>query len=140
MLQYRTYIKERSRYNTPPTLAIHTVGQPLKWITDTGNLATMAKRNTEKASLPYDFLDQSALFVAPVHHDSRSLMNVVFRCPTEELDTKFLGEVGKRDLEGLKGHRSAGGMRASSYNACPCESVVALVDFMKELERANPVG
>ena len=66
-------------------------------------------------------------------------MNVVFRCPTEELDAKFLGEAGKRGLDGLKGHRSAGGMRASIYNACPRESVVALVDFMKEFERANPV-
>ena len=82
--------------------------------------------------------DQSALFQAPVDPDSRSLMNIVFRCPTEELDTKFLAEAGKRGLSGLKGHRSAGGMRASVYNACPRASVVALVDFMKEFELANP--
>ncbi len=139
MLQYRTYLKERSLYNTPPTFAIYMVGLVLKWIRETGGLAGMAERNAEKAKLVYDFLDQSALFQAPVHPDSRSLMNIVFRCPTEELDTKFLGEAGKRGLSGLKGHRSAGGMRASVYNACPRGSVVALVDFMKEFELANPV-
>ena len=137
MLQYRTYVKERSLYNTPPTLAIYMVGQVLKWIRDTGGLASMAERNEEKARLVYDFLDQSALFEAPVHPDSRSLMNVVFRSPSAELDEKFLGEAEKRGLSGLKGHRSAGGMRASIYNACPRASVVALVDFMKEFEMAN---
>ncbi|MBL0179045.1 MAG: 3-phosphoserine/phosphohydroxythreonine transaminase [Gemmatimonadetes bacterium] len=137
MLQYRTYVKERSLYNTPPTFAIYMVGQVLKWIEETGGLAAMAERNAEKAALLYDFLDQSTLFRAPVHPDSRSHMNVVFRCATDELDTKFLGEAGKRGMEGLKGHRSAGGIRASIYNACPRASIVALVDFMKEFELAN---
>lgn len=137
MLQYRTYVKERSLYNTPPTLAIYMVGQVLKWIRETGGLAAMAERNAEKAALLYDFLDQSSVFRTPVHADSRSHMNVVFRCATDELDSKFLGEAGKRGMEGLKGHRSAGGIRASIYNACPRASVVALVDFMKEFELAN---
>lgn len=137
MMQYRTYVKERSLYNTPPTLAIYMVGQVLKWIRETGGLAAMAERNAEKAALLYDFLDQSSVFRTPVHPDSRSHMNVVFRCATDELDSKFLGEAGKRGMEGLKGHRSAGGIRASIYNACPRASVVALVDFMKEFELAN---
>lgn len=137
MLQYRTYVKERSLYNTPPTFAIYMVGQVLKWIGETGGLAAMAERNAEKAGLLYDFLDQSTVFHAPVHADSRSHMNVVFRCSTDALDAKFLDEAGKRGMEGLKGHRSAGGIRASIYNACPRASVVALVDFMKEFELAN---
>jgi phosphoserine aminotransferase len=138
MLQYRTYVKDRSLYNTPPTLAIYMVGRVLKWILETGGLVTMAERNEEKAKLLYDFLDQSSLFTVPAHRDSRSLMNVCFRGPSEEIEAKFLSEAGKRGLEGLKGHRSAGGMRASIYNACPRASVAALVDFMKEFERVNP--
>ncbi len=137
MLQYRTYVKERSLYNTPPTFAIYMVGLVLKWIGETGGLAAMGERNAEKAGVLYDFLDQSAVFHAPVHPDSRSHMNVVFRCSSDELDTKFLSEAGKRGMEGLKGHRSAGGIRASIYNACPRASVVALVDFMKEFELTN---
>jgi phosphoserine aminotransferase len=137
MLQYRTYVKEKSLYNTPPTFAIYMVGQVLKWIHEAGGLAAMAERNAEKAALLYRFLDQSELFSGPVHADSRSLMNVVFRTPSEELDTRFVSEATKRGLDGLKGHRSAGGMRASLYNACSRESVEALVAFMKEFERAN---
>ncbi|MBK9547546.1 MAG: 3-phosphoserine/phosphohydroxythreonine transaminase [Gemmatimonadetes bacterium] len=137
MLQYRTYVKERSLYNTPPTFAIYMVGLVLKWIRETGGLGAMAERNAEKAALLYDFLDQSTLFRTPVHADSRSHMNVVFRSASDELDSKFLAEAGKRGMEGLKGHRSAGGIRASIYNACPRDSVVALVDFMKEFELAN---
>lgn len=137
MLQYRTYVKERSLYNTPPTFAIYMVGLVLKWIRETGGLGAMAERNAEKAALLYDFLDQSMMFRTPVHADSRSHMNVVFRSASDELDSKFLAEAGKRGMEGLKGHRSAGGIRASIYNACPRESVVALVDFMKEFELAN---
>ena len=137
MLQYRTYVKDKSLYNTPPTFAIYMVGQVLKWIHDTGGLAAMAERNAAKAGRLYDFLDQSALFKGPVHRDSRSLMNVVFRCPSEELDNRFVSEATKRGLDGLKGHRSAGGMRASLYNACSMDSVAALVAFMKEFERVN---
>jgi phosphoserine aminotransferase len=137
MLQYRTYVKEHSLYNTPPTFAIYMVGQVLKWIRASGGLATMGERNTAKAKLLYDFLDQSTLFHPAVARDSRSAMNVCFRCPTEELDAKFVAEASARGFEGLKGHRSAGGMRASLYNACPTASVAALVGFLKEFERTN---
>lgn len=137
MLQYRTYVKDKSLYNTPPTFAIYMVGQVLKWILDIGGLGAMAERNADKARVLYDFLDQSELFKGSVDPDSRSLMNVCFRSGTDEMDAKFVSEAAKRGLDGLKGHRSAGGMRASLYNACSRESVEALVDFMKEFERAN---
>ena len=137
MLQYRTYVKDRSLHNTPPTFAIYCVGLVLKWIRACGGLGAMADRNASKAKILYDFLDQSELFRGTVHPDSRSLMNVCFRCPTEELEAKFVSEATARGLDGLKGHRSAGGMRASLYNACSRASVEALVAFMKEFEFAN---
>jgi phosphoserine aminotransferase len=137
MLQYRTYVKERSLYNTPPTLAIYMVGQVLKWIRAGGGLAAMAERNLAKAKLLYDFLDQSAVFRGTVDPGSRSLMNICFRTSSEALDAKFIGEAQAAGFEGLKGHRSAGGMRASTYNACPEASVKALVAFMKEFERRS---
>jgi phosphoserine aminotransferase len=137
LLQYRTYVKDKSLYNTPPTMAIYMVGLVLQWIEQTGGLAAMAERNQEKAKLLYDFLDQSKLFKGTVDPGSRSLMNVCFRTTGDEMDTRFIGEATKRGLDGLKGHRSAGGMRASLYNACPRASVEALVAFMKEFERAS---
>lgn len=137
MMQYRTYAKEKSLHNTPPTMAIYVVGQVLNWIKETGGLAAMAERNQEKAKLLYDFLDQSAFFRGTAAPGSRSLMNVCFRAPSEELENRFCAEAEKRGLAGLKGHRSVGGMRASIYNACPRASVVALIDFMKEFETAN---
>jgi phosphoserine aminotransferase len=137
LLQYRTYVKEHSLYNTPPTFAIYMVGQVLKWIRSSGGLAAMAERNAAKAQLLYDFLDQSALFRGTVHPDSRSLMNVCFRTGSETLDAQFVEEASRRGLEGLKGHRSAGGMRASLYNACPRASVEALIGFMKDFERQH---
>jgi phosphoserine aminotransferase len=137
MLQYRVYVKDKSLHNTPPTMAIYLVGQVLKWIREGGGLAAMAERNEAKAKLLYDFIDQSSFFRGTAHRDSRSLMNVCFRAPSEALEAKFCAEAEQAGLTGLKGHRSVGGMRASIYNACPRESVVALVDFMKGFERAN---
>jgi phosphoserine aminotransferase len=137
LLQYRTYVKDRSLYNTPPTFAIYMVGQVLKWIRASGGLGAMADRNASKAKILYDFLDQSELFTSSVDRDSRSLMNVCFRCPSEEIDARFVAEATAKGLEGLKGHRSAGGMRASLYNACARASVEALVAFMKEFERGH---
>jgi len=137
MLQYRTHAKERSLYNTPPTFAIYVVGQVFKWIRELGGLAAMGERNEEKARLIYDFLDASSFFRGTVDADSRSRMNVCFRAPSEELDAQFIAEATKRGLDGLKGHRSSGGMRASIYNAMSREGCEALVAFMKEFERAN---
>ncbi|MEP7176345.1 MAG: 3-phosphoserine/phosphohydroxythreonine transaminase [Gemmatimonadales bacterium] len=137
MLQYRTFAADRSLYNTPPTLGIYLVGEVFKWVQTQGGLAAMAEHNAAKAKLLYDFIDASEFFRGTVQPDSRSLMNVTFRAPTEELDGKFVAEATKRGLDGLKGHRSVGGMRASIYNACPRAAVEALVAFMKEFERAN---
>ena len=137
MLQYRTHAAENSLYNTPPTFGIYFMSEVFKWIESQGGLSAMAEHNESKARLLYDYLDGSEFFRGTAQADSRSLMNVCFRAPTEELETKFINEATKRGLDGLKGHRSVGGMRASIYNACPREAVEALVRFMKEFERAN---
>jgi phosphoserine aminotransferase len=137
MLQYRTHVAEKSMYNTPNTFGIYLMGQVFKWIREIGGLRAMAEVNAEKAKILYDYLDQTDFFRGTARPDSRSLMNVCFRGPTEDLEAKFVGEAAKRGLDGLKGHRSAGGMRASIYNAFPRTGVQALVNFMKEFERAN---
>jgi len=137
MLQYRTHSAEKSLYNTPPTFGIYVMGEVFKWIQGQGGLAAMAEHNESKARLLYDFIDQSDFFRGTAQPDSRSRMNVCFRAPTEELEGRFISEATKRGLDGLKGHRNAGGMRASIYNACPRAGVEALVAFMKEFERAN---
>jgi phosphoserine aminotransferase len=137
MLQYRTFAAERSMYNTPPTFGIYVMGRVFKWIREFGGLRAMADHNAEKAKILYDFIDQSDFFRGAARPDSRSLMNVCFRAPTEDLEAKFVAEATKRGLDGLKGHRSAGGMRASIYNAFPKTGVSALVNFMKEFEKAN---
>jgi phosphoserine aminotransferase len=137
MLQYRTHAAENSMYNTPPTFGIYVMGEVFKWIQAEGGLAAMAERNEAKARLLYDYMDQSDFFKGTAELQSRSLMNVCFRAPTEELEATFISQATKRGLDGLKGHRSVGGMRASIYNACPRQAVEALVSFMKEFERAN---
>lgn len=137
MLQYRTHVAEKSMYNTPPTFGIYVMGEVFKWIQTQGGLEAMAEHNRSKAQLLYDYLDESDFFRGTAQKDSRSLMNVCFRGPSEELEAKFISEATKRGLDGLKGHRSVGGMRASIYNACPRQAVEALVAFMKEFEQAN---
>jgi phosphoserine aminotransferase len=137
MLQYRTFAADKSLYNTPPTFGIYIIGEVFKWIKAQGGLAAMAEHNEAKARLLYEHLDNSDFFRGTVQPTSRSLMNVTFRGPSEDLEAKFIAEATKRGLDGLKGHRSVGGMRASIYNAFPREGVVALVTFMKEFERAN---
>jgi phosphoserine aminotransferase len=137
MLQYRTHAAEKSLYNTPPTFGIFVMGEVFKWIQGQGGLRAMAELNAGKAALLYDYLDSSDFYRATAQPGSRSHMNVCFRGPTEELETRFIAEATKRGLDGLKGHRSVGGMRASIYNACPRAAIEALVAFMKEFERAN---
>ena len=137
MLQYRTHAAEKSLYNTAPTFGIYVMGEVFKWIQSQGGLGAMAEHNEAKASKLYDYLDASEFFRGTAQPDSRSRMNVCFRAPTEDLEEKFLREAVKRGLDGLKGHRSVGGMRASIYNACPPAAVDALVSFMKEFERSN---
>ncbi len=135
--QYRTFAKGESRPNTPPVFPIYVVGQVFKWIEKNGGLAAMAKHNDEKAKIVYDVLDKSSFYTGHAQKGSRSLMNITFRTPNEELDKKFCKEAEKAGLDGLKGHRSVGGMRASTYNAMPKEGAKALAQFMQEFERTN---
>ncbi len=137
MLRYRTHAKERSLYNTPPTFGIYVVGQVLKWIEDNGGLVAMEERNRAKAGLLYQTIDAGEFYRGTARVSDRSQMNVCFRTPSEELDAMFAKEATSRRLDGLKGHRSVGGMRASIYNACRREWIVSLVEFMEEFERAH---
>ncbi len=134
MLQYRTHDKEDSMYNTPPTFGIYVLGLVLKWIKQQGGLSAIEKHNREKAGRLYRFLDQSKLFKATADKDSRSLMNVTFVTGNDELDAKFIAGAKAAKLDGLKGHRSVGGMRASIYNAFPLDGIDALVEFLRRFE------
>jgi phosphoserine aminotransferase len=136
MLDYRLMAENRSLYNTPPTFAIYVVGLVLEWLKGKGGLAGVAKRNETKAALLYGAIDGSGGFYrGHAQPASRSRMNVTFRLPSEELEKAFLKEAQAEGLDGLKGHRSVGGLRASIYNACPLESVKALADFMGEFRK-----
>jgi phosphoserine aminotransferase len=131
-LNYAAHVQENSLYNTPPTFGIYIVGLVAKWLLEeVGGLDNMYRRNREKAGLLYDVLDESPEFYrGHAQPESRSLMNVTFRLPSEELETEFLKAAAKHQLDSLKGHRSVGGIRASIYNAMPVEGVQALRDFM----------
>lgn len=135
--RYETHAKEKSLYNTPPAYSVYMVGLVLEWLDSIGGIKAIQKINEEKAALLYNFLDESKMFSSPVEKKYRSLMNVPFVSPSEELDKKFLAEAEKLGFTALKGHRSVGGMRASIYNAMPVEGVKKLVEFMKEFEKNN---
>lgn len=138
MLDYNTFLKKKSLYNTPPTFSIYTVQLVLKWIEETvGGLAAMEQRNQEKADILYNYIDSSEFFRGTADKDSRSLMNVTFRLPSEDLEKKFIEEATNNGFGGLKGHRSVGGCRASIYNAMSVEGVKALVDFMEKFKKTN---
>ena len=137
MLRYSTYIENDSMFNTPPTFAIYMLALVTDWVREQGGLAAMEKINEEKAAYLYDFLDNSSFYKSPVAKADRSIMNVVFRTPSEELDAAFVKEAKENGLTELKGHRLVGGCRASIYNAMPIEGVKALVEFMKKFELAN---
>ena len=138
MLDYAVHAKEKSLYNTPAVFAIYLMRLVMTWLLAEGGLEAMARKNGEKARLLYDALDQSGGFYRPhARPGSRSAMNVVYRLPSEELEAKFVAEAKKQGLDGLKGHRSVGGIRASIYNAFPKKGVEALASFMKDFQRAN---
>ena len=137
MLNYATHVKENSLYNTPPTYGIYFMGLVFDWVKEKGGVKAIQKINEEKAALLYDFLDRSNLFEGTVVKKDRSLMNVPFVLPTEELNEKFIKEAKAAGFVNLKGHRTVGGMRASIYNAMPVEGVKALVAFMEEFEKNN---
>ena len=135
MLRYKIMANAGSMYNTPPCFSIYMSELMFKWVEAQGGVAEMERRNREKASLLYDFIDNSKLYNNPVEPKDRSIMNVVFTLPTQEQTADFLKLATDRGLISLKGHRSAGGCRASIYNGMPLEGVKALVDVMKEFER-----
>jgi phosphoserine aminotransferase len=138
MLKYTTHSAKNSMFNTPPCFAIYTVQLVVKWLEETiGGLDKMAALNRKKADLLYGTIDKSDFYAGTADMDSRSLMNVTFRLPNEDLEQKFVAEALKNDLGGLKGHRSVGGCRASIYNPTPMAGVEALVDFMKNFEQKN---
>ncbi len=137
MLQYKTHVDAGSLYNTPPAYGIYICGKVFKWLKKMGGLTAIKELNEKKAAILYDFLDESKLFKGTVRKEDRSLMNVPFITGSEELDAKFVKEAKAAGLESLKGHRSAGGMRASIYNAMPVAGVEKLVEFMKKFEAEN---
>lgn len=133
-LLYRNHAEHNSTWNTPPTFAVYMFDLIAKWLQeDVGGLEAMQRRNQAKAKLLYDVIDGAGGFYRPhAQREARSLMNVTFRLPSDELQDKFLAEAKQHDLFNLKGHRSVGGIRASIYNAQPVEGVTALRDFMQD--------
>jgi len=139
MLDYKTHIAENSLFNTPPTAAIYTVRETLKWIKDLWGIEKIQEMNQAKAKLLYDAIDASKIFVGTVEKDSRSLMNICFvmKEAYKDLEEAFWTFASERWMVGLKWHRSVWWFRASVYNAMPLEWVQALVDCMKEFEAAH---
>jgi phosphoserine aminotransferase len=137
MLQYGVHVENKSMYNTPPVFAIYIMRLVLAWLLKRGGLEAVVKTNTRKSDKLYAEIDRTPFYRGHATKDSRSRMNVTFRLPNEELEKKFAKEATAAGLDGLKGHRSVGGMRASIYNAFPEDGVDALVQFMQEFERKN---
>jgi len=137
MLDYRVHVENKSLYNTPNTWGIYILNLVCKWVQEKGGLGAMERENEEKARLVYEAIDATDFYRGHADMDCRSTMNVTFRLPAEELEKKFVAESTAQGLDGLKGHRSVGGIRASIYNAFPRAGVEALVSFMKDFERRN---
>ncbi len=137
MLNYKVAAENNSMYNTPNTFGIYVLGLVVKWIKAQGGLAAIAKVNERKAAKLYAEIDRTGFYRGTAQKDSRSLMNVTFRLPSEELEKLFVKASTAAGLDGLKGHRSVGGMRASIYNAFPEAGIDTLVEFMQEFERKN---
>lgn len=135
LLDYKVLAEENSLLNTPPCWSIYIVGLVLKWLKGLGGLEAIYQRNKIKAEMVYQAIDESDGFYRGHAKADRSLMNVTFRLPTPELEDLFAAEAKKRDMIGLKGHRSVGGMRASLYNAVPVEAAERLVEFMREFRQ-----
>lgn len=137
MLDYRTHVENNSLYNTPNTFGIYIIDLVCQWIKSQGSLPGIERQNREKAGLIYDAIDATDFYRGHAEPDSRSYMNITFRLPNEDLEKQFVQEATAQKLDGLKGHRSVGGIRASIYNASPVEACRALADFMREFERKN---
>ena len=138
MFNYQTHVDGGSMFNTPPVMPIFTIRETMKWLKALGGLKAMEKINIEKATILYDAMDSSRIFEGTAALDSRSLMNICFVMKPEykEKEDAFMEFAKSKGMNGIKGHRSVGGFRASTYNALPKESVQALVDCMKEFEKS----
>ena len=137
-LDYRLEAEKGSMYNTPNTFGIYVCGKVFRWVEELGGLSAMRERNAAKASLLYDLIDASDLFHGTAQRASRSIANVTFRTHSPELDAAFIAYAKERGIVNIKGHRVAGGMRASIYNAVSMESVEALAACMRDFERTAP--
>lgn len=137
MFRYKTHADKGSMFNTPPCFSIHVIGLVLKWLKKLGGLSVIEEMNREKAALLYQAIDGTDFYRGHAKVASRSLMNVTFNLPTPELEAKFVQEATSRGFDGLKGHRSVGGCRASIYNAFPREGVQQLISFMQQFEQQN---
>lgn len=138
MLRYDIHAKNDSLYNTPPVFPIYATCMVLRWLQELGGVEEMALRNETKAATIYHVIDESSGFYrGHAERDSRSLMNITFRLPTEQLEKAFASQAKAQGFIGLEGHRSVGGLRASTYNAMPLEGCVALADFMREFQRTQ---
>ena len=137
MFKYKTHADKGSMFNTPPCFGIYTVGLVLKWLQKQGGVPAITEINNKKAALVYQAIDASDFYRGHAQKPYRSKMNITFNLPTPELEAKFVKEALSKDLNGLKGHRSVGGIRASIYNAFPLEGVERLVEFMGEFAKLN---
>ena len=137
MLNYAVHAENGSLYNTPPAFAVYTMGLVMKWLRKEGGLEAIEQVNMRKAGKLYAEIDRTGFYRGTALREQRSLMNVTFRLATEDLEKQFVKESTAAGLDGLKGHRSVGGMRASIYNAFPEAGVDALVSFMREFERTR---
>jgi phosphoserine aminotransferase len=135
MLNYAVHAENGSMYNTPPCFGIYLMGLVMQWALAQGGLDAVGTINARKAAALYAEIDRTGFYRGTAQPDSRSRMNVTFRLPSEELENRFVKDATAAGLDGLKGHRSVGGMRASIYNAFPEAGVTALVEFMREFER-----
>ena len=139
MLDYRTHIDGKSMFNTPPVFSIFVMNETLKWVKEKGGLEAIRKINEEKAAMLYDEIDRNPYFTGTAAKEDRSIMNVCFVMAPgyEDLQDEFMTFAKERGMVGIKGHRSVGGFRASIYNACPVESVKALIACMQEFEASK---
>lgn len=137
MLDFQTHSSAKSLFNTPPTYSIYMAGLVFKWLEENGGIDAIEKRNREKAEKLYNYIDNSSLYKGNVHRDFRSLMNVTFSTGSEKRDLLFVNEAEKAGLANLQGHKNAGGIRASIYNAMPAAGVDALMEFMDKFQKKH---
>ena len=137
MLKWKTQVDAKSLYNTPPCFSIYVAMEVFRYLKEICGVKAIQKINEEKAGLLYDYIDSSKLYTNPGKKEFRSMMNVPFFTPSPELDAKFVSQAAEENIVSIKGHKLAGGMRASIYNAMPIEGVKALIAFMGKFEKEN---